>query len=89
MCVSLYLVINSYIRKLRERKLAPTSIIRKIASIRGFFKWATSVGILKNNPASTLEQPKTPQRLPKVVSIKEIEKMLSNNLTIFEKRCRI
>ena len=73
--------INAYVRTLRERKLAPTSVIRKVASLRGFFKWATSSGILEKNPAATLEQPKTPQRLPKVVSVKEIDEMLHNNLT--------
>lgn len=73
--------INLYIRKLRENKLAPSSVIRKIASLRGFFKWAYSTGIIKQNPASTLEQPKTPQRLPKVISIKEMEELLHENLT--------
>lgn len=73
-----------FIRKLRENKLAPSSIIRKMASLRGFFKWASSAGIIDKNPASTLEQPKVPQRLPKVVSIKEIEEMLHNNLTPLE-----
>lgn len=76
--------INSYIRHLRENKLAPTSIIRKIASIRGFFKWAFSTGIITKNPASTLEQPKIPQRLPKVISIKEVEEILHNNLSTLE-----
>ena len=76
--------IGSYVRNLREKKLAPTSVIRKVATLRGFFKWATSVGIIEKNPASTLEQPKTPQRLPKVVSLKEIEEMLHNNLTPIE-----
>jgi len=75
------IMINSYVRTLRENKYAPTSIIRKVASLRGFFKWASSVGILEKNPAATLEQPKVPQRLPKVVSVKEIEDMLHNNLT--------
>lgn len=75
------LAINSYVRTLKEKKYAPTSIIRKVASLRGFFKWASAIGILEKNPASTLEQPKVPQRLPKVVSIKEIEAMLHNNLT--------
>ena len=78
------LMINSYVRNLREKKFAPTSIIRKVASLRGFFKWVTSVGILEKNPASTLEQPKVPQRLPKVVTVKEIEEMLHNNLTPFQ-----
>lgn len=76
--------INAYVRTLRERKLAQTSVIRKVASLRGFFKWATSSGILEKNPAATLEQPKTPQRLPKVVSVKEIDEMLHNNLTPLE-----
>ena len=76
--------INAYVRTLRERKLAPTSVIRKVASLRGFFKWATSSGILEKNPAATREQPKTPQRLPKVVSVKEIDEMLHNNLTPLE-----
>lgn len=75
------IMINSYVRKLRENRFAPTSIMRKIASLRGFFKWATSIGIIERNPASTLEQPKIPQRLPKVISVKEIEEMLHNNLT--------
>lgn len=75
------MIINMFVRKLREKKLAPTSIIRKLASIRGFFKWAASSGIIDKNPASTLEQPKIPQHLPKVISIKEIDEMLHNNLT--------
>lgn len=78
------MTINTYIRKLRERELASTSIIRKVASLRGFFKWADSTGKIIKNPASTLEQPKIPKRLPKVVSLKEIEHMLGNNLTPLE-----
>ena len=76
--------INLCVRTLRETKLAPTSIIRKIASLRGFFKWATSTGIIEKNPASTLEQPKVPQRLPKVITVKEVEELLHNNLTPLE-----
>ncbi len=72
--------INNYIRKLKEKRLAPNSIIRKVASIRGFFKWTTSMNILDKNPASTLEQPKVPKKLPKVVSIKEIDEMLKSDL---------
>ena len=67
--------INGYIRALKERKLAPSSVIRKVASIRGFFKWTTSMNILEKNPASTLEQPKVPLRLPKVISLKEVEEI--------------
>ena len=73
--------INNYIRYLKELKLAPTSVVRKVASIRGFFKWATSMNIIDKNPASTLEQPTIPQRLPKIVSLKDIEDILHLNIT--------
>lgn len=73
--------INIYIRTLKERNLAPTTVIRKVASLRGFFKWIFSMSILEKNPASTLEQPKVPQRLPKVIGLKEIEEILHNNLS--------
>ena len=73
--------LSTYIRILKEHNYAPTSVIRKVASIRGFFKWAAAMSIIKKNPASSLEQPKVPQRLPKVVSLKEIEEMLHSNLT--------
>ena len=73
--------INSYIRSLKENNYAPTSIIRKVASLRGFFKWVSSMEILDKNPASTLEQPKVPKRLPKVISVNEIEQMLHSDLS--------
>lgn len=74
--------INFYIRNLKEQNLTSTTITRKIASLRGFFKWTTAMNILAKNPASTLEQPKNPQRLPKVVSVKEIEEILNKDISI-------
>src|SRR5574344_2149224 len=38
--------INSYILKLREENYTSTSVTRKIASFRGFFKWACAIEIL-------------------------------------------
>lgn len=73
--------INSYIRNLHEKHYSPTSIMRKTASLRGFFKWASSNGIIKDNPAITLEQPKIPQKLPKVMTIEEVNILLNQNLT--------
>ena len=73
--------INSYIRDLHEKKYSPSSIIRKIASLRGFFKWACANEITKGNPAQTLEPPKLPQRLPKVMTVSEIQEILNKNLT--------
>ena len=77
--------INTYIRNLHEKNYSSTSIVRKIASFRGFFKWACVNNIIKSNPTITLEQPKIPQRLPKVMSIQEIENILNQDLTNLER----
>jgi integrase/recombinase XerD len=74
--------ISSYILKLHDEKYSPTSIMRKIASLRGFFKWLCTNEYIKGNPTITIEQPKLPKRLPKVVSVREIEDMLKSGLTV-------
>lgn len=73
--------INGYIRELREKKYSPTSVMRKIASLRGFFKWLCASEICTQNPTVTLEQPKIPRKLPKVMAVEEIENILREDLT--------
>lgn len=74
--------LNSYIRELREKNFAPSSVTRKIASLRGFFKWLCAGEYISQNPALTLEQPKNPKHLPKVISAKEVEEILRDNLNL-------
>lgn len=74
-------IISLYILNLHDKKYSATSIMRKIASLRGFYKWLCANEYCKINPTLTIEQPKLPKKLPKVVSVKEIEEMLSDNLT--------
>lgn len=77
--------INSYIKNLREKQYSSTSVMRKIASLRGFFKWLCANEYCAKNPALTLEQPKVPRKLPKVMSISEVETILKENLGKREK----
>lgn len=77
--------INSYVRNLYEKKYSPKSIMRKIASLRGLFKWLCAAEIITADPTLTLEQPKVPQKLPKVISVTEIEEILNQNLSKVER----
>lgn len=77
--------INGYIRNLRENNYAPTSVMRKMASLRGFFKWLCANEYCKKNPTETLEQPKIPKRLPKVMTLNEIEEILRHDLNVTER----
>lgn len=77
--------INYFIKSVYDANCAPTTITRKIASIRGFFRWLFADEKILQDPSLSIEQPKLRKRLPKVMSINEIEKILSNNLTAAEK----
>lgn len=77
--------INSYIYYLKENKYKATSIARKIASIKGFFRWACANGLFKNNPTEFLEQQKLPKKLPKVLTIEEINKIFAQDLNSVER----
>ncbi len=77
--------ISTYILKLHDEQYSSTSIMRKLASLRGFFKWASINQICNTDPTMTIEQPKLPKRLPKVVSVKEIEDILNQDLNITQK----
>lgn len=76
--------ISSYIRYLKENNYAITSITRKISSIKSFFKWACTTNYAKNNPAQLIELPKRPKKLPKVLTLKDIEEILSHDLSKLE-----
>lgn len=60
----------------RERKGAPATRARKIATLRSFFKYLnTKARILDEDPAYELESPKLVRRLPRYLTLDE-----SNNL---------
>ncbi len=77
--------LNMYIKSLYDNKYTPRSITREIASIKGFFKWLNINGIINHNPALSIEQPKIPKRLPKVLSMKEIKELLDINMSVLNK----
>ncbi len=77
--------LTTYIRELHEKNYSPTSVMRKIASLRGFFKWLCANEYCTSNPSLTIEQPKLPKKLPKVMTIQEIETILNQDLNKLEK----
>lgn len=72
---------SQYTKHLARKEINPSSITRKIASIKGFFKYLCHKRIIKTNPSISITSPKLPKRLPKVLNITEIDKILSSNLT--------
>ncbi len=69
--------ITSFVATLRRRGLAPASVERKVAAIKGFHKFLVREGITQNHPSARLPLPKVPERLPDVISIDQADDLLS------------
>ena len=67
-----------YAAWLHERKLAPASIGRHIASLKVFYRYLQLEGVLEQNPAELLGSPKLWQRIPQVLSPSQMEKLFES-----------
>ena len=62
---------------LQEAGYARTTIARKLASLRSFYRFAIRQGIATDNPAKPLRNPRQQRKLPLVLSTTEIGRLLS------------
>lgn len=56
----------------------PVSQSRVLSGIRSFFRYMTLEGKISENPASLIESPRTGTRLPDVLSVEEIDRIISS-----------
>ncbi len=59
-----------------EPGLAPTSLRRRAASIRGFYRFAYGDGLIARDVAAHLDLPKQPRLLPETLTVAEVEALL-------------
>ncbi len=69
---------NRFVARLRQKGNATTTILRKISSIKGFFYWMQHKGYIQQNPLAVLEVPKRIKTLPKVLRVRDIERLLNS-----------
>ncbi len=71
--------IDDYIAHLKNGSRKPYSsstIARKVAAIKSFFHYLIADGVVQHDPTATLDSPKVKKRLPKAISIEDINKLL-------------
>ena len=68
--------IVDYLKALQQMEMGPSSISRKLAAIKSFFHYVTRERLMRIDPSVTIDSPKLPQRLPKVLSSAEITRLL-------------
>jgi integrase/recombinase XerD len=69
-------IIKSYIEELHNQGIKPSSLNRKISTLKSFFKFLAAEKINKNNPTLNIDHAKNNPKLPKYLSEKEIFLML-------------
>ena len=70
-------LIREFVGHLHEQRLEKSSIARKLAALRSFFKYCVRDGQLKENPARLVPTPKLPKRIPSVLSAEEMNGFLN------------
>jgi integrase/recombinase XerC len=70
-------MIREFVAHLHDHGLAKSSIARKLAALRSFFKYCVREGRLKENPARLVPTPKLPKRIPSVLSAEEMNGFLN------------
>ena len=68
--------LRTYVTALHQAQYAKTTIARKLASLRSFFRFAQREGLCDSNPAKPLRNPRRERKLPHFLTTSEIGKLL-------------
>ena len=68
--------LNSYILYLEKEGRKPSTISRSVASMKAFFQYLQKQGILNQDLTEELRAPRIEKKIPEVLSLEEVEKLL-------------
>ncbi len=71
-----YLEIRRFLAFLKEKNYQKSTIARKLACIRSFFKFLAREDLLAVNPTAGIQSPKREKKLPEYLELSEIEHLL-------------
>jgi integrase/recombinase XerC len=71
------LEIREFLANLREKNYQKTTIVRKLATIRSFYKFLLKKNYVQGNPLTEIPTPKVEKKLPRFLGVEEVEKLLN------------
>ena len=69
--------IVSYLTHLASIGISPVSAARSLSAVRGFHKYLMTDGLVHHDPTENLETPRGWKRLPRTLSLTEVDSLLS------------
>lgn len=70
-------MLRKYLAFLADQNYSPATMARKIATLRSFYKWALKRSLIDTNPMTLIRTPRQSKRLPRAISVEQIERLLS------------
>ncbi len=68
--------IEGWLADLRARGQAPSSVARRAAAARTFYRHLVALGRRPDNPAADVDLPRRRRRLPRSLSVREVERLI-------------
>lgn len=69
--------VRGYLQSLSKRSFAAASVARRLSAIRQLYRFLYAEGQRGDDPAAIVEGPKRGRTLPKVLSVKEVDRLLA------------
>ncbi len=70
--------IAALLTKEHQRGQSARSSARRLSSVRGFFRFLVKEHVISEDPTSLLDRPKIPRKLPRVLSVHEVDRLLAS-----------
>lgn len=71
------LTIRRYLVELQDQELKATTIQRKLAALKSFFRQLRDLGHIDVDPARLVKGPKAPKRVPHFLTVTEVDALMS------------
>jgi integrase/recombinase XerD len=69
--------LNAYFIELEKEGRATSTISRNVASIHSFFQFLVKSGMIDNDPSEVISAPKIDRKMPKTLSLEEVDLLLN------------
>ncbi|MDP7030567.1 MAG: tyrosine recombinase XerC [Phycisphaerales bacterium] len=69
--------IRGFLTHLADSNYSAATMARKIATLRSFHKWLERTGVISRNPMTVIRTPRQRRRLPKAITVQDVEQLLA------------
>jgi integrase/recombinase XerC len=69
--------IREFAARSHRRGLSPSSIARRLSTVRSFYRWLNREGLAQHNPGIGVSAPKQRRKLPETLSVDQLDRLLS------------